>query len=231
VWKLLSQSQNLQQAVALRSHSKAWWIDRTRELIQENAYLKLKLLEKQDAIDLSHRVLELNKVDVGEMFKCLPARVIYRSYEMWSQFLVIDKGAKDGVNVGQGVICTGGIVGRISKIQDKVSFVELITSKKFRMLVHLENDKNPFLFQGVTQEVGWKCNYKGYLVDVSLEDELTCPRLVETMDLGQQFPDHIYVGQLLKIKKKNHKNVGVVVVGDYIKWIGEVGVLLPVMVL
>ena len=231
VWKLITQSQHLQQAVALRSYSKNWCIDRTRELIRENAYLKMKLLEKQDVIDLSHRILELNKVEVGEMFKCLPARVIYRSYEMWSQFLAIDKGTKDGIKVGQGVICTEGIVGRISKVQDKVSFVELVSSPNFRMLVHLENDENPYLFQGVAREVGWKGSHKGYLMDVSMDDELSRPRLVETMHLGQQFPNHIYVGQLLKIKKKDHKDVGIVAVGDYIRWVNEVGVLLPITVL
>ena len=229
--KLCSGSQHFQESIALQGQSKQWWINKTRELISENAYLKLKLSETQDIVDLSKRVLEINKIDVGENFKCLPANVIYRSYEMWAQFLVIDKGARDGVCVGQGVICTGGVVGRISNVKDKVAFVELITSPNFRMLVHIEKDVTSYLFCGLTNKKGWRHVYKGQLLDMVASDILACPRRVETTHLGQQFPDHIYVGQLLEIKKKGSKYVGTVMVGDYVKWVREVGVLLPTLTL
>ena len=92
VFKLSSDIEHQQISQGVGAHSKDFWVKQTRELFKENAYLKLQLAEQKEVSDLAQRILQINKVSLGENFKCLVARVIHRSIEMWYQAVVIDKG-------------------------------------------------------------------------------------------------------------------------------------------
>ena len=226
IFNLLPNLSNLQQEIALRTYPKDWWIKRTQELLRENAYLKLQLQEHKDVHDFANRILKLNQIQLGEDFRGICARVIFRAYETWNQTLVIDKGTQDGVSLGQGVICTGGIVGRISHVKNHLAFVELATSPQFRMFVHLEKDTQPHLLKGVANVRG---SFKGkaHLLDIVSDNPGDYPCRIETSSLGHQFPDHIYVGQLKKLKKKHGQSYGVVTLGNYFHDLREVTVLIP----
>ena len=166
-------------------------------------------------------------VDVGEEFRCLPARVLYRSTETWTQHIWIHRGSDDGVREGQGVICTEGIVGRIANVTAKTACVELVTSAHFRLLVKLEGEAEPCLLQSKIPKKGKPSSGKAVL---SLAPDITsdsCPRMVETIAVGHQFPNHLYVGQCVKIKSKNNRTIGVVRFGRYLECLEEVGVLIP----
>lgn len=216
----------LQARIALNASSKSEWIQLAKELAQENAYLRLKLHEQTDQMDLSRRVLELNKVCVEENFKSIIARVIYRKFETWSQFFIIDKGTKDGIEVGQGVICSGGIVGKISEVKWNTAFVELVTNPNFRLLVKLENDALPHVLMGCVQTS--KHKLIAHLMRLEVEDTKLFPRQVETTFLGQQFPNHIAVGQLIDVEFKTNEWLGTVQLGDYLHWLDEVCILIPI---
>ena len=79
IFKLSSCIERQQILQGMSAYSKDFWIKQTRELYKENAYLKLQLAEQKEASDLAQRILQLNKVPLGEHFKCLTARVIHRS--------------------------------------------------------------------------------------------------------------------------------------------------------
>ncbi len=219
----------LQTRIALNIGSKNEWIQIAKELSQENAYLRLKLQEQTDQLDLSRRILELNKINVGENFKVNIARVIYRKYDTWTQFLIIDKGFKDGIEIGQGVICAGGIVGKISEVKANIAFVELVTSASFRLLVKLEKNNSPYVLMGCTQTLD--NNLIACLKGLEASNAKLCPQQVETTVLGQQFPNHIFIGQLIEVKLTNNEWLGTVQLGNYLHWIDEVCVLVSVKLL
>ena len=166
-------------------------------------------------------------MDVGEQFQCLPARVIYRSTEAWAQRLLINRGLNDGVREGQGVVCTQGVVGRIGKVTPKTAFVELVTSANFRLLVRLEGEAEPCLLQSKALKNG-KCSSGKAILSLAPDtDEKKCPRTVETVAVGHQFPNRFYVGECVKIKQKGSQSVGAVRFGRYLDLLDEVGVLIP----
>ena len=58
-----------------------------------------------------------------------------------------------------------------------------------------------------------------------------CPQQVETSALGQQFPNRIFIGQLMEVNLTNNEWLGTVQLGKYLRWLNEVCVLVPVKVL
>lgn len=228
IFKLSACIEHQQIAQAVRAHAKDFWVNQTRELLKENAYLKLQLAEQKDASDLARRVLEINKVHLGENFKALIARVIHRSIELWNQTLTIDKGFRDGVRVGQGVFCSEGVVGRVKHTEKSTAIVELITCPEFKMIVKTENESVTHVLSGfVNKHYFYHSELQAKLSDVRKEDALLCPQTIETTDLGQQFPPHMFVGRLTGVEKEGGTTVGIVQLGEYLKYLNEVGVLIP----
>lgn len=228
VFKLSSCIERQQVLQGVKSHSKDFWVNQTRELFKENAYLRLQLAEQKEASDLAQRILQINKIHLGENFKCLVARVIHRSIEMWHQIIVIDKGFCDGIRIGQGVFCSEGVVGRIKQVDKTTALVELITSPDFKMIVKTENGNFTHVLSGfVNGDYFCRSELRAKLSDVRKEDALTCPQTVETSALGQQFPAHMFVGCLISVEQEGNATVGIVQLGTYLKYLSEVGILIP----
>ena len=228
LFKMSASIEHQQISQGMRSYSKNFWVNQVRELLKENAYLKLQLSEQKDISDLAQRILQINKVCLGEHFKCLVARVIYRSIEMWHQWIVIDKGFRDGVRVGQGVFCNEGVVGRVKKVDKTTAQVELITCPEFKMVVKMENENFTHVLSGfVDKNYFYHSELNAKLSDVRKEDRLLCPQIIETTALGQQFPPHMFVGRLIDVEQSSNATVGIVELGTYLKCLSEVGVLIP----
>ena len=227
LWELSAGLGAVQKRLALQTFSKSELLHYIRELMRENEALRRKLSENADKTDLAERVLQLNAMDVGETFHCLPARVIYRSTETWAQRLLINRGSNDGVREGQGVVCAKGVVGRIGKVTSKTAFVELVTSADFRLLVRLEGEMEPCLLQSKALKNG-KCSFGKATLSLAPDtDEKKCSCRVETVAVGHQFPNHFYVGECVKIKQKGSQSVATVRFGRYLDLLDEVGVLIP----
>ena len=227
LWELSAGLGAAQKRLALQTFSKSELLHHIRELMRENEALRRKLAENADKADLAERILRLNAMDVGEQFQCLPARVIYRSTEARVQRLLINRGSNDGVREGQGVVCTKGVVGCIGKVMSKTAFVELVTSANFRLLVRLEGEAEPCLLQSKALENGKCSSGKATLSLAPDTDEKNCPRRVEAVAVGHQFPEHFYVGECVKVKRKGNQSVGTVRFGRYLDLLDEVGVLIP----
>lgn len=218
--------QSAQRKSALSAYSKSWWIEKSQKLLQENAYLKWQIQEQKDVQEMAQNILKLNQMKVGARFHCLPAHVIFRSLEAWSRYVIVNRGSEDGVRVGQGVLCTSGVVGRIREVQPRLAFVELISDPHFRMLVRLDGSTSPYTFCGV-EGMGETSVGQAKITNLLPEDEGVGPRRVETSDLGQQFPNHIYVGQCVEVYHEGNQWVGHVQLGDYLRWLDDVGILIP----
>jgi rod shape-determining protein MreC len=214
----------LQNFWALRSESKLKLMTYCRDLARENAFLKLKILEQKEQVHHCQQILRLNKLPSLEDFQYLIARVCKRHVDIWAQYLIINRGMSDGIQVGQGVICSQGIVGRIAEVYANSSAVELVSNPKFRLLVNFEDKKEPLLLQG-TYNPPFSPK-RAYLLN--LKGSCTEPRKVVTTSLGQQFPANIFVGYLIKVTRKKDW-IGKVQLGDYLMWLEEVSILIPVV--
>lgn len=94
--------------------------DRNDELETENLRLRTALMEASVPLPQSG----------GDI---VGARVTLRYPDAWWREVRIDKGRGDGIRVGAPVMSDGYLVGRISRVEDAFSWVELITSASFMM--------------------------------------------------------------------------------------------------
>ncbi len=93
------------------------------ELAQENKrlYEQIALLKKEI------EVLEMNKIkqhtDFLPNYEYIPAKVINNSLLRTKNYLTINKGRKDGVEEGMGVVSSNGIVGKVKASTDNYATV------------------------------------------------------------------------------------------------------------
>ncbi len=97
-----------------------------QHLVLENAILREELLRRHAfemdsvAIDTTH-FKDSNVIDQYDIY---PARVISNSTRMFKNHLTINKGSKDGVTKGMGIISGVGVVGRVKAVSQNFATVE-----------------------------------------------------------------------------------------------------------
>ena len=72
----------------------------------------------------------LNFVDYNNYYFFKSARVINNSVFKRNNFLTLNKGIKDGIKIGQGVVINDGIVGIVKSVSQNYSLVISILNKK-----------------------------------------------------------------------------------------------------
>jgi len=101
-----------------------------KKLIIENNLLKSNTKE---VASLNH-ALEFRD---NFQYKTVPAKIIGRSPDTWHKQIIINKGSKHGVKVGQGVITEKGVVGQVQKTGLYSSVVQLVNNPDWRMGVKI----------------------------------------------------------------------------------------------
>ncbi len=116
----------------------SFWIDdvfvsRT-DLLEENAQLREQLLVAQRELQLmqslaseNSRLLQLqekSKVINGDV---LPAEIINESSDPFSKRVLVNKGAREGVFIGQPLLDANGLMGQVDEVVPFTSWVLLIT--------------------------------------------------------------------------------------------------------
>jgi len=103
------------------------------ESIDQEYLIKLNLLKK-DNIRL-RQILSLQELSNDEQ---ISAAVISRKTGGWWRQIILNKGSKDGVEIGNIVIGPGGLLGRVNNISLFTSSVTLITSPESKLGVWVD---------------------------------------------------------------------------------------------
>jgi rod shape-determining protein MreC len=129
--------------------------------------------------------------------KSVPAAVLLHGIEGWFYSLYINKGTKDGVNNGDGVISYDGAVGRVVYAGRRRSRVIPITNPKCVFSV-IDADTGTM---GIAQGIG-----NGYLKMrfVFNSKKVNKGDRILTSGLGGVFTPGIYVGRVILIRKKSY---------------------------
>lgn len=132
------------QLQALRSHEETH-----RELLQENTRLRGLLQFRRAA-----------------PWRLRAAEVIGRELGPWSQGILLDRGAEDGIRPGMAVIAPKGLVGRISEVGPGSSRAVLLTDSHFRVTAVLSRRRVPGLVMGG----GGRCLLTYLPLDLEVEE-------------------------------------------------------------
>ncbi len=112
--------------------------EKLKQLVKENQELKLeRTLFKARLQELEAQNRQLDYISRFQ-YSIIPAQVIGRSPDTWHRQLILNKGSKHGVKIGQGVISNKSIIGQISKLADSTAIVQLSQNPDWRMGIKIK---------------------------------------------------------------------------------------------
>lgn len=134
-------------------------------------------------------------------YRFIPANVINNSIYNVNNFILIDKGKKDGIKKDMGVICENGIVGKVANVSNNYSSVismlhpYSVVSARFTDNQHLAN-------------VNWEnIDYRfGTVKDIPLHLNPKKGDTLVTSGFSNIYPADIMIGTIEEMTKSDHKD-------------------------
>lgn len=161
-------------------------------LARENAHLRnmLKASFYVDTITRHH----VNDTVYKQQYDYIEARVINNSVNRANNYITINKGSKQGVAKGMGVICSKGIVGKVIYVSDHFAVIQSLLHKDSRFSAMLANNKEIGYV-----EWGDEMNpHKGVMKDVSNNAQPKVGEMVVTSGYSL-FPEGIPIGRITNL--------------------------------
>ena len=181
-------------------------LKRTNEaLVKENERLNNVLLQNFVPNDSSSRiVIDSIKVDSLEQYRryrYYPARVVESFTALQTNYLMLQRGASQGIRKDMGVISPQGIVGRIVNVSDNYSTAMILLNRQFKANAKLKKG-------GERGSVEWdgKDPQFVYLKDIPKSAAVAKGDTVITSELSSIFPPNIMVGTVNAVLNEKSSN-------------------------
>lgn len=145
---------------------------------------------------------ELDMEDISK-YDPISSTVLSRNPDQWMNTFVIDKGSKNGVESNMAVMTSEGLVGRISKVNQFSSQVDLISTntRSNRLSVNIQHDdKNVF---GLIDQYDAK-KEELVITDINNKDKVEKGDKVVTSGLADQLPSSLYIGEVTKVENDQY---------------------------
>ena len=176
-------------------------------LRRENVQLKSQLIHAQAKLQQQDYILAQNARLQGilsttkpDLFDLNLAQVIGTDTNLLKQIVVLNKGAQDGVQVGQTVIDENGILGQIINVYPNTSRLLLITDEQQSVAVTIKRTGQRAIVTGAGIPTSLRLNYVFKTSDVRIGDELV------SSGLGGRIPAGYRVGRIARIKDTQADN-------------------------
>ncbi len=175
----------------------------TRQKDLSNRYAELTadfiaLAQKNAALSAAVAENEILKKEIQFVdeyrYRHVVARIIGQNVDFENNYLIIDKGLRDGLSVGLAVtIHQGQIIGRLSKVEDNLSHVSLLTGNDIKIAVSVLGEE---AVSGIS--VG-EHNLNLKIEMLPLDARIAEGDLVVTSNLNLDIPAGLVLGSLKKI--------------------------------
>jgi len=171
----------------------------------KNQSNKIKQLEAENERLKSENKKYKKELDIEDISKFEPisSTVLSRNPDQWMNTLVINQGKKDGIKNNMAVMTSDGLVGRISKVNQFSSQVDLISTntRANRLSVNIQHDdKNVFglidHYYSKTEEL--------VISDINNKDSVKKGDKVVTSGLADQLPTGLYIGEVSKVENDEY---------------------------
>jgi len=165
------------------------------QLADENA--KLLNLQKNSFIKTDNKVFIVNDTLYRQQYEYVSAQVINNSTNFTDNYLIINKGRKNGIKKDMAVICPLGVVGVVNEVTDNFSSVMSVLHSKAKISAKIYKQK----FVGT---VVWEGeNFETALLkDIPTHVKLKVGDTIVTSGFSLMFPEGINIGTVKKIKIK-----------------------------
>lgn len=168
------------------------------KLKKENIALKEKLVElenlKRDNVALRSQFEE----GITEAHNLLPAKVVgFQGSITNPNKIIIDKGLRDNLRVGQSIVHGSNLIGTIGEVSDRYSSVILVTNESFSSVAKSSQDSALGVIKG---EGDFLLLDQVEITDSISEDDMILTRgNVEESGLG--IPPDLILGKVVSIRK------------------------------
>ncbi|MGP9492229.1 rod shape-determining protein MreC [Psychrobacter sp. AOP7-B1-24] len=207
----------------LPSYAKHWAsgsLQSKETLRRENIQLKSQLIHAQAKLQQQDYILAQNARLQGilsttkpEQFELNLAQVIGTDTNLLRQIVMLNKGARDGVQVGQTVIDETGILGQIINVYPNTSRLLLITDEQQSVAVTVKRTGQRAIVTGQGIPTSLSLDYVFKTSDVRVGDELV------SSGLGGRIPAGYRVGRVAHIQNTqadNFKSIEVTPAANFI---------------
>ena len=150
-----------------------------------------ELEELRIMLDISHTLID---------FEQIPAVSIGRDTNNWHNFITLNQGSQQGVEVGMAVLSTNGyLIGRITEVGQ-------ISSRVHLMKTHTQIRPHVMIL-GVSDSYGTLQGYdpetSEFMVQVSRDVEIEIGEQVITTGMGEVFPRGLLIGTISRYELSN----------------------------
>lgn len=161
---------------------------------------KLYKAELEDAKDQLKELQDLMGISKENSYSTVYTEILNRDVEGWSNSLTINKGSKDGIKNDMAVICSKGLIGKVTDTTTHTATVRLLTdeSSDNYVSVKIQIDANT-----TTDALLEKYDASSGLYEVRAFDSnvnITKDMKIMTSGSGGVFPSGILVGTVTKVE-------------------------------
>ncbi len=156
-------------------------------LAEENASLLNQLARHPVQSDTAS--ILVNDLQNAPVYSYIPAEIIDISITKQHNYIVLNKGKRNGVKPDMGIICSQGVIGVVESVSDHYAFVKSILNIDWKFNVRLKQsgDFGPLQWDGA--------NYRtSILSDIPQHSKIQAGDTVCTSGYSQLFPQDIPVG-------------------------------------
>lgn len=176
----------------------------------ENAKLKQELaLYEQIKLDYSELAAEnerlrsmLNYASSLEEHTYVTAKVIGRSSGIWFDIITINAGRKQGIELGQPVICGDGLVGKVTDLGANWCKVTAVIDSTMSIAVMVERTRDNCMVRGKFTTTSAQNELELYYLPTDLTD-LVPGDVIITSGIGGVYPKGIKVGTVEQVVLDN----------------------------
>ena len=179
--------------------------------INQEYLINLNLLKKDNM-----RLREILSLQNSSIDDTILAAVISRKTGSWWRQIILNKGSKDGVEIGSTVIGPGGLLGRVNNTSLFTSSVKLLTSPESKVGVWLDRIQKSGLLVGVG-------DHQPSLILYSKDADIKVGDFVSSSPASTLLPPNIPIGIVQSvdepIKAKKTAKILLLAKPDVIDWV------------
>jgi len=169
-----------------------------QQLLDENTQLKNMLAQRFKDSTL-HFIQVIDTTKYFQKYSYTAAKIYNNQYNRKYNYLLIDKGSRQGIEADQGVINSKGIIGITNTVSKNFATVISILNENSKINVKLLNS----LYFGSLEWDGEDYNIL-QLIDLPVRANIKIGDTITTGGKSTIFPEGISVGTVLNFSKKNN---------------------------
>ena len=160
-----------------------------RELAEENA-----LLRRQLTVTTDTNKSNLDTINADTIYEFIPARVVNNTVNRPNNYILINKGAADGIEKDMGVISSNGIVGIVADVSQHYASVMSLLHSYTTISVRFKDS-------GQLANLRWETtNYRyGMVDDIPTHLRLQKGDTIVTSSYSFIFPENLMAGTVMEL--------------------------------